>query len=60
MDAFDKSIVMEADGQHLMADVWTSVGVLAGLVLVYLTGFTFFDSALAIAMGLHITWLGQR
>src|SRR5262249_18037499 len=33
-----KSIVMEADGQHLMADVWTSAGVLAGLVLVYLTG----------------------
>ncbi|AWM38435.1 Ferrous-iron efflux pump FieF [Gemmata obscuriglobus] len=53
-----KSIVMEADGQHLMADVWTSAGVLVGLALVYLTGFTFFDSALAIVMGGHITWIG--
>ena len=53
-----KSIVMEADGQHLMADVWTSVGVLVGLALVYATGLTFFDSLLAIAMGGHILWLG--
>src|SRR4051812_41308847 len=53
-----KSIVMEADGQHLMADVWTSVGVLVGLLLVYLTGLTFFDSVLAIVMGGHITWIG--
>jgi cation diffusion facilitator family transporter len=53
-----KSIVMEADGQHLMADVWTSAGVLAGLVLVFLTGLTFFDSILAIVMGLHIAWIG--
>jgi cation diffusion facilitator family transporter len=52
------SIVMEADGQHLMADVWTSVGVLVGLGLVYATGFTLFDSVLAVAMGLHITWIG--
>jgi cation diffusion facilitator family transporter len=53
-----RSIVMEADGQHLMADVWTSVGVLAGLAMVYLTGYTFFDSVLAVVMGLHITWIG--
>jgi cation diffusion facilitator family transporter len=53
-----KSIVMEADGQHLMSDVWTSVGVLVGIGLVYLTKLTFFDSVLAIAMGLHITWIG--
>jgi cation diffusion facilitator family transporter len=53
-----KSIVMEADGQHLMSDVWTSLGVLIGVGLVYLTGFTFFDSLLALAMGLHICWIG--
>src|SRR5436190_1857935 len=41
-----KSIVMEADGQHLMSDVLTSIGVLVGVALVYLTGLTFFDSAL--------------
>lgn len=49
-----KSIVMEADGHHLMADVWTSAGVLVGLALVYATGLTFFDSLLAIVMGAHI------
>jgi cation diffusion facilitator family transporter len=53
-----KSIVMEADGQHLMSDVWTSVGVLLGVGLAYLTGLTFFDSVLAIAMGLHICRIG--
>jgi cation diffusion facilitator family transporter len=53
-----KSIVMEADGQHLMADVWTSLGVLVGLGLVYLTGYTVFDSLLAIGMGGHIGWIG--
>ncbi|MBN9122809.1 MAG: cation transporter [Planctomycetes bacterium] len=53
-----KSIVMEADGQHLMSDVLTSIGVLVGVALVYVTGYTFFDSVLAIAMGLHITWIG--
>ncbi|MDY3552893.1 cation diffusion facilitator family transporter [Gemmata sp. JC717] len=53
-----KSIVLEADGQHLMADVWTSAGVLIGLALVYFTGLTFFDSLLAIVMGGHITWIG--
>src|SRR5262249_29337016 len=42
-----KSIVMEADGQHLMSDVLTSIGVLVGVGLVYLTGLTFFDSGLA-------------
>jgi cation diffusion facilitator family transporter len=53
-----KSIVMEADGKHLMADVWTSVGVLTGLALVFLTGITVFDSLLAIVMGGHISWTG--
>lgn len=53
-----KSIVMEADGQHLMSDVLTSAGVLVGVGLVYLTHYTFFDSLLAVAMGLHITWIG--
>ena len=53
-----QSIVMEADGQHLMADVWTSVGVLVGLGLVYATGLTFFDSLLALIMGLHIARTG--
>ena len=52
------SIVLEADGQHLMSDVWTSVGVVGGLFLVLLTKITWLDSVLAISVGLHITHTG--
>lgn len=52
------SIVLEADGKHLMSDVWTSVAVVAGLGLVLLTGLRWLDSILAIAVGLNITWTG--
>lgn len=52
------SIVLEADGKHLMADVWTSVGVIGGLVLVIATGFVWIDSILAILMGAYIIWTG--
>jgi cation diffusion facilitator family transporter len=52
------SIVLEADGKHLMTDVWTSVGVLAGLGLVILTGFGWVDSLLAILVGANIIWIG--
>ncbi len=48
------SIVLEADGQHLMTDVWTSVAVLAGLGLVALTGQPWIDPIFAILMGLNI------
>ena len=54
------SIVLEADGQHLMTDVWTSVGVVLGLFLVLLTGLKWLDPVLAIAVGLHITHTGYE
>lgn len=53
-----RSIVLEADGQHLMSDVWTSVGVVAGIGLVLLTGYTILDPLLAIGVGLNICWTG--
>jgi cation diffusion facilitator family transporter len=53
-----RSIVLEADGKHLMSDVWTSVGVIAGLVLVLVTGWTPLDPLLAIAVGANIMWTG--
>src|SRR5439155_27170335 len=49
-----RSIVLEADGQHLMTDVWTSVAVLGGLGLVALTGRSWIDPLFAIVMGLNI------
>jgi cation diffusion facilitator family transporter len=53
-----RSIVLEADGKHLMSDVITSVGVVAGLGLVIFTKLEWLDSILAIAVGLNIMWTG--
>jgi len=52
------SIVLEADGQHLMTDVWTSVVVVAGLALVAVTGVQQLDPILALAVAANILWTG--
>lgn len=53
------SITLEADAQHLMTDVWTSAGVIAGLGIVLLApGWAILDPLIAIAVGLHIAWVG--
>jgi len=53
-----RSPALVADGKHLMTDVVTSVGVLAGVVLVMLTGWKVLDPALAILVGLAVQWSG--
>jgi cation diffusion facilitator family transporter len=53
-----RSIALEADGHHLMSDVWTSAGVLAGVALVALTGWLVLDPLIALAVALHIVWTG--
>jgi cation diffusion facilitator family transporter len=52
------SIALEADAHHLMTDVWTSVGVLAGIGVVALTGWETLDPIVAIAVAVNITWSG--
>ncbi len=52
------SIALEADGRHLMTDVWTSAGVIAGVALVYATGWLRLDPLIALAVALHIVWTG--
>ena len=54
------SIVLEADGHHLMTDVWTSVAVVAGLGLVVLSGVKELDAVLALGVGLLIVVTGVR
>jgi cation diffusion facilitator family transporter len=54
------SIVLEADGHHLMTDVWTTIVVAVGLGLVALTGYTQVDAWLALGVGLHIIVVGFR
>ncbi len=53
-----RSPAIEADGKHLMTDVVSTVGVLVGLVLVYLTGIAQLDSVLAALVALNILWSG--
>lgn len=52
------SIVLEADGQHLMTDVWTSVAVVAGLGLVWLTGLDWLDPVMALLVAANILRTG--
>jgi cation diffusion facilitator family transporter len=54
------SIALEADGHHLMTDVWTSVGVVIGVALVFATGWLRLDPLVALAVALHIIWTGLR
>ena len=55
-----RSIVLEADARHLFTDVWTSAGVVAGLLLVPLTGWLWLDPLLAIGVALNILREGSR
>lgn len=55
-----RSITLEADGHHLLADVWTSVGVLVGMGLLLLTGWHWVDPLVAMAVGFNILWTGGK
>jgi len=54
------SITLEADAHHLMTDVWTSVGVIAGVGLVWLTGALWLDPVIALLVAANIVWTGWR
>lgn len=53
-----QSLILEADGKHLLTDVWTSVGVVAGLGIVWLTHLDILDALLALFVGANIVWAG--
>ncbi|HUG34723.1 MAG TPA: cation diffusion facilitator family transporter [Anaerolineales bacterium] len=54
----NNSISLVADAQHLMTDVWTSVGVIAAVGVVALTGWVILDPLIAFAVALNIVWTG--
>ena len=54
------SITLEADAKHLMTDVWTSVGVVLGLLLTVLTGWTILDAVIALLVGVNIVISGVQ
>jgi cation diffusion facilitator family transporter len=55
-----RSVALEADARHLFTDVWTTAGVVAGLVAVLVTGWVVLDPLIAIAVALNIAREGGR
>ena len=54
----ERSLTLEADGRHLMADVWTSIGVIVGVGLAYVTGWEALDPLIALAVAANILRTG--
>jgi len=54
------SITLEADARHLMTDVWTTCGVLLGLLLVKITGWIILDPVIAILVAVNIVFTGFK
>jgi cation diffusion facilitator family transporter len=55
-----QSLILEANGKHVLTDSWTSFGVVAGLSLALLTGWLPLDPLLAIVVALNILWTGGK
>ncbi len=55
-----RSLIVEANGRHVLTDSWTSFGIVGGLALVLLTGWRFLDPLFAIAVALNILWSGGK
>ena len=55
-----RSAALRADGQHLLTDVWTSVGVVTGIFLVWFTGWLVLDPLIALLVAGNIVWIGIR
>lgn len=56
----EHSIALQASGKHLQSDTWTTVGIIAGLILLRLTGIAWIDSAVAIIFAFMIILEGYR
>jgi len=55
-----RSLILVADGQHVLADVWTSAGIVVGLGLVRFTGVAWLDPVVALLVALWLMWTGFK
>ncbi len=55
-----RSITLRADAQHLFTDVWTSLGVVLGILTVQLTGWLVLDPLIGLVVAANIVWTGVR
>jgi cation diffusion facilitator family transporter len=54
----NNSLALTASGKHLQSDTWSTVGIIAGLVLLYFTGYVWIDSVVAILFSFFIMYTG--
>lgn len=54
----EQALVLEADGKHLLTDVWTSIGVVIGVALVAITGWELLDPLVALVVAANIVVAG--
>ena len=54
----NNSLALKASGKHLLSDTYTTIGILVGLILLYLTGIYWLDSAVALVFGSIILYTG--
>jgi cation diffusion facilitator family transporter len=52
----NNSVILIANGRHVLTDMWTSVGVVAGVFVVWITGIIWLDPLVAILVALNILW----
>lgn len=55
-----KSLILEADGRHLITDVWTSLGVIVGIIIVKFTGWYIVDPIIALLVAVNIIYAGYK
>ena len=56
----NNSEALMASGKHLQTDTWSTIGIIAGLVLLYFTGYKWIDSTVAILFGVLIMYTGYN
>ena len=56
----NNSAALIASGKHLQTDTWSTAGIIAGLALLYFTGYNWIDSAVAFLFGCLIIFTGYR
>lgn len=56
----NNSLALMASGKHLQTDTWSTIGIIAGLVLLFFTGFKWIDSLVAILFGIVIIYTGYQ
>lgn len=56
----NNSLALQASGKHLQTDTWSTIGIVIGLALIMLTGYTWLDSVVAVAFSFFILYTGYK